>query len=172
MKDIPAPCEEAISRLLRHCLSDWAGLPQDCPEATLLNALPLSQGIGLARLGVDVIEYRFRAIAAPDFTEPVRLYFLSGMLRLVRTGLWSADPNVSASLLNDFGTPEARLDLTLDVTIQPGSALLYPSRGLMLGVVPATGLIATVEAFQPCTMNHYRRQLYNAEPPREFPLRR
>lgn len=162
-------CEVLLQRFLLRDLADWPGLPSDCAESEVARWLPLLPGAGTAMLGGGVLEYSVRAVAAPDLTEPVRLYFRDGVLRLVRSGLWTADPLACAALLQTLGPPASYLDFALDVGVARGGARLYPARGLMLAVVPATGLIASVEAFPPCGVADYVRQFRDPEPPREFP---
>ena len=50
-----------------------------------------------------------------------------------------------------------------------GGEWVYAARGLMLGVISDTGLIARVACYRPCSVATYRRCLHHAEPAREFP---
>ena len=53
-----------------------------------------------------------------------------------------------------------------------GGEWVHATRGLMLGVIPDTGLIANVAGYLPCTLDVYRRRYRDTELAREFPASR
>ncbi|HLY03054.1 MAG TPA: hypothetical protein VKR56_11255 [Candidatus Cybelea sp.] len=161
-------CKYRLEQLLRKELADWQGLPEACAEEDVARSFPLRPGEGIAHFGSELVEYRFRVIESAGFTEPVRLYFRDATLRLVRTGLWSTDRAECAQLLRDLGDPPDRLDLTFDVRTIAGGEWVYAARGLTLGVIPDTGLIAAMAAYPPCSIKAYRQSFYDVEPVREF----
>lgn len=162
-------CQGRIEQLLRRELAGWEGLPQACAEQDIARWLPLRSGEGIVHLGSELVQYRFRAVEAAGFTEPVRLHFRDRALCLVRTGLWSTDRAECERLLRDLGAPPDRLNLVFGMGIIADGEWVYPARGLALGVIPDTGLIASLAAFPPCSLNTYRRCFHDAEPAREFP---
>jgi len=164
--------KDRLEQFLRRDLAGWKGLLAGCTEQEIARWLPLRPGEGTARLGTDRVEYRFRSIEAPGFTEPLRLHFRDGTLRLARTGLWSTDRTECERLLKDLGEPPDRLDLIFGTDVIANGEWVYASRGLTLAVIPATGLIASAAAFQPCTVRTYQQWLRSDEPMRELPTRR
>jgi hypothetical protein len=166
-------CKGRLEQLLRRELAGWEGLPEGCAEQDVARWLPLRPGEGIAHLGTEMVEYRFRVAEAAGFTEPVRLHFRDGALCLVRTGLWSTDRTECGRLLRDLGDPPDRLNLVFGMGMIADGEWVYAARGLTLGVIPDTGLIASVAAYRPCSVNTYRRCFHDGEPAREFPgLRR
>ncbi|MUL47008.1 hypothetical protein FZI85_03545 [Mycobacterium sp. CBMA293] len=154
---------------MRRKLASWAGLPAGCVEHDVERWLPLRPGEGIAHFGSAVTEYRFRVAAeAADFPELVRLYFRDSELSLVRTGIWSFDRDECTQLLNHVADPPNRVDLVIGARVVPDSEWVYPAKGLALGVIPETGLIASVSAYQPCGISQYLQTIHNVEQAREF----
>jgi hypothetical protein len=163
-------CKDRLEQFLRRNLAGWQGLPADCAELDIAQWLPLRPGEGITHLGSETIEYRFRVAEAPGFTAPPRLHFRDGVLFLVRTGLWSTDRTECTRLLRDLGEPPDRLDLVFGTGLIANGEWVYAASGLSLGVIPDTGLIASVNAFVPCSVDVYRRRFHDPEPAREFPI--
>jgi hypothetical protein len=162
-------CKDRLEQFLRRELAGWEGLPKKCAEQDVARSLPLRPGEGIAYLGSERVEYRFRVVEAVGFIEPVRLYFREGALCLVRTGLWSTERAECERLLRDLGDPQDRLNLVFGMGMIADGEWVYAARGLTLGVIPDTGLIAGVAAYRPCSVDKYRRCFYDGEPAREFP---
>jgi hypothetical protein len=169
MTEAANACKGRLEQFFRRELAGWHGLPQQCVAEDLPNSVKLRSGEGLAHFGTAIVEYRFRVADTAGFTEPVRLYFGDGALRLIRTGLWSTDRSVCQGLLRELGDPPDRLDLTFGMGVVARAEWVYATRGLMLAVVSNTGLIANVAGYPPCTLEVYRRRYRDAEPAREFP---
>ena len=163
--------KDRLERFLRRDLKDWEGLEEGCSEEEAERWLPLRPGEGSARLGSENVRYRFRAVDATGFHEPPRLHFRDGELRLVRTGLWSTDRAECQRLLRDLGDPPDRTSLMFGMGEIADGEWVYAARGLALGVIPDTGLIASVSAYPPCSMDIYIRRLHDRQPAREFPAR-
>jgi hypothetical protein len=159
---------DRLEQFLRREVVEWEGLPAKCTEQDLEVWLSLSSGEGIAHLGTDGVQYRFRTVEAIGFTEPVRLYFRGETLRLVRAGLWSSNRLECERVLRSLGDPQARLDLAFGMRLIPDGEWIYESRGLALAVIPDTGLIAYVSAYIPCNVDEYRRYFHDAEFTREF----
>ena len=166
MRDV---CKGRLEQFLRRELAGWEGLSEGCAEQDVARWLPLRPSEGIAHLGSEMVEYRFRVAVAVGFTEPLRLHFRNGVLWLVRTGLWSTDRTECRRLLRDLGDPSDRLNLVFGMGIIADGEWVYAARGLTLGVIPDTGLIASVSAYGPCSVNTYRRCFHDGEPVREFP---
>ena len=162
-------CKGRLEQLLRRDLTGWEGLSEGCAEQDIAQWLPLRPGEGLAHLGSDAVEYRFRVAEAHGLIEPVRLYFSDRTLCLARTGLWSTDRIECERVLRDLGDPPDRLDLVFGVQFIPGGEWLYPARGLTVAVLPDTGLIASVAAYRPTSVDTYRRRFHDSSLVREFP---
>ena len=96
-------CKSRLEQFLRRELADWEGLPDGCAERDVGRWLPLRAGEGIAHLGSEMVEYRFRAAEVAGFPEPVRLHIRAGVLCLVRTGLWSTDHTECTRLLRALG---------------------------------------------------------------------
>ena len=164
-------CQRRLGQFLRKELAGWMGLPVGCTAQAVAGWLPIRPGEGTANLGGDLVAYRFRALEAAGFTEPVRLYFHEGNLALVRSGLWSADRDECARLVKDQGEPPDRLSLVFGMGTIADGEWVYAARGLTLAVIPATGLIAGVYVYPPCDFDTYRRRLHHNQPARELPKR-
>jgi hypothetical protein len=164
----PSGCRGTLARILRRDLAGWEGLPDGCTERGIARWLPLRAGEGIAHLGSERVEYRFRAAETSGFSETVRLYFRDGTLRLVRTGLWSTEQVECDRVLRELGDPQDRLDLLFGVQSITDGEWIYPSRGLSVAVLPGTRLIADLAAYQPSTVDTFRRCLHECSPPREF----
>jgi hypothetical protein len=162
-------CKDRLDQFLRRELATLEGLPTTCTEQDVARSRPLRPGEGIAYLGSERVEYRFRVVEAVGFIEPVRLYFGGAALCLVRTGLWSTDRAECERLLRDLGDPQDRLNLAFGMGMIADGEWVYAARGLTLGVIPDTGLIASVAAYPPCSVDKYRRYFYDGEPAREFP---
>jgi hypothetical protein len=169
MSEAANACKGRLEQFLRRELAGWHGLPEGCVAEDLPSWVKLRSGEGLAHFGSEIVEYRFRVAEAAGFAEPVRLYFRDGVLCLIRTGLWSTDWSVCERLLRELGDPPDRLDLVFGMGFIAGGERVYATRGLMLGAIPDTGLIANVAGYPPCTLDVYRRRYRDAEPAREFP---
>ena len=167
-----SPCRSRLEQFLRRDLEGWNGLPHGCAEQEISRWLPLREGEGIVHLGVEMIGYRFRVAETVGFGEPVRLYFQDGTLSLVRTGLWSVDRADCDRLLQVLGEPDARLDLMFGIRLIEAGEWVYATRGLTLGVIPDTGLLATVSVFPPCGVAAYRRRFWDSEPVGERPAPR
>jgi len=165
----PDVCRGRLELFLHRELAGWEGLPEGCTEQDVARWLPLRQGEGIAHLGSERVEYRYRMAEVAGFTEPVQLYFRDQILCLVWTGLWSTDRTAGERLLQDLGDPPDRLDLGFGMGVIPGGEWVYAARGLMLGVSLSTGLMARVACYPPCSVVEYRRCLHHTEPVREFP---
>ena len=98
-------CKEHLEQFMRRDLAGWMGLSGQCAEHDVARWLPLREGEGVARLGSDMIEYRFRVTEAGGYAEPVRLMFHDAALCLVRTGLLSTKRTECQRLLHDLGDP-------------------------------------------------------------------
>ncbi|MUL63096.1 hypothetical protein BOO86_01355 [Mycobacterium sp. CBMA 234] len=154
---------------MRRELASWDGLPAGCLEHDIEEWLPLRPGDGIAHFGSGITEYRFRVAAeTADFPEPVRLYLCDDELMLIRTGVWSFDRDECVRLLDQFGNPPDRADLIFGMGVIPGGEWVYAAKGLALGVVPETGVIASVSAYKPCTVNFYLQNFHDIERAREF----
>jgi hypothetical protein len=165
-------CRIRLERFMRRELADWDGLPQECSERDLEQWLPLRPGEGIVHLGSDIVEYRFRVAAdTVGFPEPVRFHFSGGALSLIRTGIWSFDRAECERLLQHLGPPSERLSLMFGMGTIPDGEWVYAAIGLNLGVIPETGLIASVSAYQPCDIDVYLRRFQEIQPVREFPRR-
>jgi hypothetical protein len=162
-------CRSQLEQLLRRDLTGWEGLSHGCTEQDISQWLPLLPGEGLAHLGSDAVEYRFRVVEAGGLIEPVRLYFSDRTLCLARTGLWSTDRIECERVLQGLGDPLDRLDLGFGVQFIPGGEWVYPAQGLTVAVLPDTGLIAGVAAYRPTDVDTYRRCFQESSPVREFP---
>lgn len=162
------PCPQTLAQFLSRDLAGWRGLTEGCSFQDVASCVPLLPGEGVARLGTDIVEYRFRAAETAGFTEPVRLYFQDDLLALVRSGVWSFDRAECARLLRELGDPPDRLDLSFAMGVIDDGSWVYANRGLTLGVIPDTGIIVSVAAYPPCTLDAFIRRLDDREPPREF----
>jgi hypothetical protein len=158
-----------LEQFIRRDLVGWMGLSGTCAEPDVARWLPLREGEGVVRLGSEMIDYRLRVTEATAFAEPVRLLFRDATLCLVRTGMLSTDRAECERLLRDLGDPPDRLDLVFGMGIVANGEWVYAARGLTLGVIPETGLIASVAAYWPSSPDSYRRYFHNSEPAREFP---
>jgi hypothetical protein len=163
------PRRSRIEQFLRRDLADWVGLPEGCSEENLERWLSLRPGEGIVQLGTEIVTYRFRVVEAAGFAEPVRLHFREGELRLIRTGLWSKDRRECEQMLRDLGDPPGRADLMFGMGMIADGEWVYAARGLTVGVIPETGLIASVSAYQPCSADVYLQRFHDRRPTREFP---
>jgi hypothetical protein len=161
-------CKARLRQFLRNELADWSGLPSNCAETDVVQWVSTHPGEGVAHLGSEAIEYRFRAVQPPEPDAVVRLYFRDAVLHLVRTDYGSADRAVHARLLKSLEEPAERLDLAFGTGLIGNGAWIYPARGLMLGVVPDTQQIVRAMAYAPCTVETYRLRLHDAAKAREF----
>lgn len=172
MSDATDACRIRVEQFMRRELAQWDGLPNGCFEQEIQRWLQLRPGVGIAHLGSDVVEYRFRAVAdAAGFHDPVRFYFLGAELSLIRTGVWSFDRAECERLLQHLGEAPNRLGLIFGMGTIPEGEWVYASLGLTLGVIPETGIITSVSAYQPCSIDAYRRRLHDIQQAREFRLR-
>lgn len=163
----PQSCQHQLAYILSRDLNAW-GLTDGCTEQSVAQWLPLLAGEGIAHLGTEMVEYRFRVAEAPGFSESLRLYFRHDTLRMVRTGLWSTDRVQTDRMLRNLGDPDDRLDLVFGVQSIAGGEWVYASRGLSVAVVPDTGVIVDVAAYQPSSVDTFQRWLNDCSPPREF----
>lgn len=170
MTDVRERCKGQLARFVRRELAGWTGLPAECTEREIDSWLHFREGEAVARFGSQAVEYRVRVVGAAAYSEPVRFFFRHQTLAFARTGMFSFDAAECGRLLGDLGDPEDRLDLFFDVGVVAGGEWVYGARGLAIGVIADTGLIATITVFPPTTVAAYRRLIRNARPPREFPV--
>jgi hypothetical protein len=163
-------CRQTIDMYLRRDLGAWRGLAAGCREDAL-EWLSFRDGKGRTVLGAEHVEYAFRMLDHPGFTAPVGFHFRAGTLAFVATEYWSLDAGECAALLRQLGEPAHRLDLAWRHTTIAGGAWAYVERGLTLGVIPATGLIAKAIAYPPCTLAEYAARYHAARTAREFRAR-
>jgi hypothetical protein len=163
-------CRETIDTFLRRDLGAWRGLATGCREDAL-GWLAFRDGEGRAVFGAAHVDYVFRMLAHPGFETPVAFYFRAGTLAIVATEYWSFDVAECAALLRELGAPAHRLDLPWGHATIAGGAWAYVERGLTLGVIPATGLIAKAIAYPPCALADYAARYHPALTAREFRAR-
>ncbi|HEX7241135.1 MAG TPA: hypothetical protein VF263_12755, partial [Longimicrobiaceae bacterium] len=118
--------------------------------------------------GARPVEYAFRVLPHEGFREGVFFHFRDGRLALVACDYWSLDPGESAALLRELGEPPHRLELCWKGEVMAGAERVYPGRGIAVGVIPATGLVARLAVFPPCTLAEYEERYRSTEPAREF----
>lgn len=129
---------------------------------------PFTDGEGAASIGEKPVAYRFHALPRPGFNSPFFFYFEDQRLAFISTDFWSLDRAECDSVLRELGPPPHRLDACFLHSEIPNGEMVFPDRGLAVGVAPATGLIVRWTAFKPCTLATYRERYRQVEPAREF----
>ena len=161
-------CQQNISEFLGRDIGQWSGLATGCRKEDLAGWLPFSEGAGKAFFGTKNVDYAFRALIHEGFIGPVMFYFHDDELSFMATEFWSLDEKECASLLQQLGEPGDRLDFFWrDEKIESGE-WIHVGRGITLGVIPATRLIAKVTIYPPCTLKDYEEKYYNTKLIREF----
>ncbi|SRR5260221_9694316 len=162
-------CEQNIRQFLFRHIDQWTGLSADCKKSEIIALYPFNEGEGVTHFGVKNVEYQFRSLPFRGFSEAVFFYFVRDLLLShIATEFWSFDRRECAEILRHIGEPTYRLDFAWkDRTIADGE-LLYPDKGISIGVIPDTGLIGLVTVFAPCTETVYKEQYWNTKHSREF----
>ena len=161
-------CEQNIRQFLARHIHQWAGLPANCKKSDITAIFPFNDGEGVAYFGTNNVKYQFRALSSERFSEEVFFYFLSIQLSHIATEYWSFDQRECADILRSLGKPMHRLDFFWKQRAIAGGELLYPDKGIAIGVIPETGLIALVTVFCPCTEDVYKESYWNTRHAREF----
>jgi hypothetical protein len=161
-------CREQIEQFLQRNLWHWTGLDAGCRKSDVTTWLPFQEGEGVVRLGTRKVEYTFRALQHRGFTEGVFFYFDRDTLSAIATEYWSFDRDTCAALLEQQGEPPHRLDFYWrDQKVDNGESV-YPERGITVGVVPESGVIAKVMVYPSCSLETYRERYYETELAREL----
>jgi len=161
-------CEQNIRRFLRRQIGDWAGLNADCGKREVLSAFSFAAGEGVAHYGAKNLEFRFHALPAEGFAEPVFFYFIREQLKLIAAEFWSFYRTECLRVQQQLGEPACRLDFMWQERVIPAAELLYPDRGIAIGLIPDSGLFASVRVFPPCSVGEYQENYWNTKPAREF----
>jgi hypothetical protein len=161
-------CEQHIRQLLRKQIVQWIGLSPNCPKSEVIASFSFNEGEGISRYGTKYIEYQFRVLPFEGFPEGVFFYFLREQLSHISAAFWSFDRQECANILQQLGEPAQRLNFSWGQQTIPDSELIYPANGIAIGLIPASGLIALVKVFAPCTTTIYKERYWNTKHAREF----
>jgi hypothetical protein len=162
-------CEQNIGQFLFRHLDQWSGLSANCKESEIIALFCFNEGEGVTHCGLKNVEYRFRSLPFKGFLQDVYFYFARDQLSHIATEFWSFDRRECADILRLLGEPAHRLEFAWKEQTLADSELLYPDKGIAIGVIPETGLIASVKVFCPCTEQVYKESYWNTKHSREFP---
>lgn len=160
-------CRKNIEMFLGRQIGRWSGLKAGCPENDITAWLHFNDGAGTALYGTLEVEYSFRALFHPGFQEGIDFYFADRQLRFIATEYWSFDQQQCENLLRELGEPPNRLPLYWRDDVIEAGEWVYPEKGVALGVIPATGLIARLVVYPPCPLKRYQERYYNTRLSRE-----
>jgi hypothetical protein len=161
-------CQQNIGVFLGRDIGQWSGLATGCRKEDLSAWLSFNAGEGRAVFGAKHVEYEFRTLTCDGFRENLTFYFRNEELSLIATEFWSFDSEESARLLQQLGDPTHRLDFFWrDEKIENGE-WVYVDRGITLGVIPTTQLIAKVMVYPPGTLTDYKESYYDTTLVREL----
>jgi hypothetical protein len=160
-------CRSNIETFLERQIGRWTGLKAGCQENDITAWLPFNDGAGTAFNGNLEEEYSFRVLFHPGFQEGIEFYFAHRQLRFIATDYWSFDQQLSEKLLRELGEPPHRLPLYWRDDVIERGEWVYPEKGVALGVIPATGLIARLVVYPPCPLKRYQERYYNTRLSRE-----
>jgi hypothetical protein len=161
-------CKTVIQQFLDRSLESWTGLPTGCREEELAKWLAFNQGQGVTRRGSDHVAYTFRSLPYPGFIEGAFFYFDQGVLSFISTDYWSFDREECARAMRQLGEPTHRLDFNWGNEKIEAGEWVFTERGITLGVIPATQILATVMVFPPCTLSAYEAKYHRTTLAREF----
>jgi len=161
-------CEQNISQFLFRHIDQWTGLSANCAKSEIIALYSFNEGEGVVHSGVKNVEYQFRSLPFNGFSEQVYFYFFRDLLSHISTEFWSYDRRECADILQQLGEPPHRLNFAWKAQTIADGELLYPDKGIAIGVIPDTGLIASVTVFSPCTENSYKENYWNRQHSREF----
>jgi hypothetical protein len=161
-------CKRDIGLFLERQIGRWSGLKAGCPEKDMTAWLPFNEGAGSASYGTLQIQYSFRVLDHRGFNEGIAFHFVDHQLQFIATEYWSFDQQDSANLLRELVEPPDRLPLYWRDDVIEAGEWVYPPRGIALGVIPATGLIARLVVYPPCSLMLYRQRYYNTKLAREL----
>jgi hypothetical protein len=162
-------CRKTIQTFLQRSISGWRGLPGGCSADAIAGWISFNEGTGRTFRGTDATEYQFRSRKHVGFESEVFFYFHYQRLEFISTEYWSFDSAECIAILEALGSPERRLDFNWTHEVIGSGEWLYAARGISLGVIAATQLIAKVTVFPRCTPEVYCRRFYKTELAREFP---
>ena len=160
--------EQNIRRFLSRQIGQWTGLSSNGKKREIISAFSFNPGEGIAHCGTRNVDYEFRALPFEEFLEPVYFYFLRDQLSHIATEFWSFDHQECAQILRSLGSPPRSLNFTWRQQMIVDGELIYPDKGIAIGLIPDTGLIALVTVFSPCTLNVYKENYWNTNDAREF----
>ena len=161
-------CQKTIQQFLDRDLEHWNGLAEGCQESQLETWLAFNPGQGITLRGAERVPYRFRSLVQPGFKEGVFFYFEEDRLSFMATEFWSFDAGECAELMKRLGEPSHRLDFHWQNIEFEDAELVYAERGISLGVIPETQVIAFVMVFPPCSLDVYVARYQHTTPVREF----
>jgi len=161
-------CEQNIRRFLFRHIDQWTGLSANCEKSEIIALYSFNEGEGVTHFGLKNVEYQFRSLSFQGFSEGVFFYFFCEQLSHIAAEYWSYDRHECADILQNIGEPADRLDFVWKTQTIADSELLYPDKGIAIGVIPDTGLIALVTVFPPCTEIVYKEKYWNTKHSREF----
>jgi hypothetical protein len=161
-------CRKNIRMFLDRQIGRWTGLKAGCAENDITASFHFNEGAGAARYGTCDVEYSFRVLSCEGFQEGIEFHFADHELRFIATDYWTFGPQECDDILRALGEPPHRLPLYWrDEVIEDGE-WVYPGRGIALGVIQATMLIARVVVYPPCPLNVYQGRYYNTRTSREL----
>lgn len=164
-------CEQNIKTFLFRHMDQWSGLHADCKKSDVITLFPFIEGEGTTHVGLKNVEYQFRSLQFDGFLESVFFYFFRNRLSHIGTEFWSFDQGECAEIIRHLGAPAHRLEFAWQEQRKADWEWLYPEKGIAIGVIPSTGLIASVTVFPPCTVDAYKDNYWNTKVSREFRLR-
>jgi hypothetical protein len=162
-------CEQNIGQFLFRRIDQWAGLSASCKKSEVTALYSFNDGEGVTHCGLKNVECRFRSLTFKGFFQEIYFYFVRDQLSHMATEFWSFDRQECADILRLLGEPAHRLEFAWKEQTLANSELLYPDKGIALGVIPETSLIASVTVFPPCTKQVYKENYWNTKLSREFP---
>lgn len=161
-------CKQNIEEFLNRNIGSWTGLKGHCQQSDVTTWFAFNEGEGVIYFGADQVAYTFRSLQSAHFTAGVFFYFNEARLHFIATEYWSFEPQECAELLQQLGAPAHQLDFYWRDKIIENGEWLYLSKGIAVGVIPATQLIAWMMVFPPCTLSYYQANYYNTSLAREF----
>lgn len=161
-------CKTARSAIEARRFIGWHGLPSGCsPDA--LFGVALDERWGDAPLGKRFEHSRSRLLAIDGYYRPLA-YVRDGAVAMfdgmnpVLDGGW-------ATLSDDLGAPEARLDWVHATVDMPGGEWIYARRGITIFLNPENDFVIHVSVYVPTTVDGYVGRLRLNREKRPLPPR-
>ena len=129
---------------------------------------PLTSSAGLTRLGSSMREVCYRMHDPQGVAHRLQAWFVES--ELVMLELMYPGPRLDAAeLVEKLGKPLERLDYHLDIGQVVGGAYVFSQQGVTLFLDDAHRRVQKVALYRPCSLDHYKSELYFDAEMRELP---